>query len=113
MIMVQAGSSDHGGVGAAASARAFQTGRPLADVARDVLVRQHQVQSGREFDRMTVGGTNGQVGMRAPAEAEREASLVRTLVMIADGLITDFDIADLFDRLTTACVELRALRPPG
>jgi GAF domain-containing protein len=51
--------------------------------------------------------------MHAPGGAEREASLARTLVMIADTLVTDFDIADLFDRLTTACVELLGAATAG
>ncbi len=44
--------------------------------------------------------------MQAAGGPGREASLARTLVAIADTLVTDFDIADLFDRLTAACVDL-------
>jgi GAF domain-containing protein len=51
--------------------------------------------------------------MHAPGGAEREASLARTLVTIADTLVTNFDIADLFDRLTTACVELLGAATAG
>jgi len=51
--------------------------------------------------------------MSARGGAEREASLARTLVTIADTLVTDFDVADLFDRLTTACVELLGAATAG
>ncbi len=51
--------------------------------------------------------------MQAPGGPGREASLARTLVAIADTLVTDFDIADLFDRLTTACVELLGAATAG
>ena len=37
---------------------------------------------------------------------EREAALAGTFVHIADTLVRDFDVTDLFDRLTGACVEL-------
>jgi len=51
--------------------------------------------------------------MPATGGSARESSLARTLVMIADTLVTDFDIADLFDRLTTACVELLGAATAG
>lgn len=51
--------------------------------------------------------------MPAPGAFEREASLARTLVTIADTLVSDFDIADLFDRFTTACVELLGAATAG
>ena len=43
----------------------------------------------------------------------REITLARTLVTIADTLVTDFDVVDLFDRLTTACVELLGAATAG
>jgi GAF domain-containing protein len=46
-------------------------------------------------------------------EFRRETSLVRTLVGIADTLVTGFDVADVFDRLTTACVELLGAASAG
>ena len=51
--------------------------------------------------------------MAAAGGLERETSLARTLVMIADTLVTDFDVADLFDRLTTSCVELLGAATAG
>jgi GAF domain-containing protein len=51
--------------------------------------------------------------MQAPDSSEREASLARTLVTIADTLVADFDVADLFDRLTTACVDLLGAATAG
>lgn len=43
----------------------------------------------------------------------REAMLTRTFVTIADTLVNDFDIADLFDRLTNACVEVLGAAAAG
>src|SRR3954469_7493607 len=53
------------------------------------------------------------VGMGPSDDADRETSLARTLVTIADTLVSDFDVADLFDRLTTACVELLGATSAG
>ena len=44
--------------------------------------------------------------MSDPHSVEREASLAQTFVQITETLIRDFDVADLFDRLTGACVDL-------
>jgi GAF domain-containing protein len=44
--------------------------------------------------------------MSHPDSIDREASLAQTFVQITDTLVGDFDIADLFDRLTGACVDL-------
>jgi GAF domain-containing protein len=43
----------------------------------------------------------------------REAALAHTLVTIADTLVSEFDIADLFDRLTSACVDLLGAATAG
>jgi transcriptional regulator with GAF, ATPase, and Fis domain len=43
----------------------------------------------------------------------REAALAHTLVTIADTLVSDFDVADLFDRLTNACVDLLGAATAG
>lgn len=51
--------------------------------------------------------------MTDSGDAGREVSLARTLVMIADTLVGDFDVADLFDRVTTACVELLGATAAG
>jgi GAF domain-containing protein len=45
--------------------------------------------------------SSGQAGRH-----DRESSLASTFVQLADTLVRDFDVTDLFDRLTTACVEL-------
>lgn len=42
-----------------------------------------------------------------------EAVLARTFVMLADTLVDDFDVTDLFDRLTEACVELLGAATAG
>ena len=39
-------------------------------------------------------------------DGDRETSLAATFVQLADTLVRDFDVTDLFDRLTTACVDL-------
>src|SRR3954453_7297656 len=62
---------------------------------------------------MTPEDTNRWVGMQEAQSSDREATLARTLVTIADTLVTDFDVADLFDRLTTACVELLGAATAG
>jgi GAF domain-containing protein len=51
--------------------------------------------------------------MSDPGSSEREASLALTFVQIADTLVRDFDIADLFDRLTDACVDLLGAATAG
>lgn len=43
----------------------------------------------------------------------REATLAKTFVMLADTLVDDFDVTDLFDRLTSACVELLGAATAG
>jgi GAF domain-containing protein len=45
--------------------------------------------------------------------ASREAVLAHTLVTIADTLVSDFDVTDLFDRLTNACVDLLGAATAG
>src|SRR3954465_5399876 len=47
-------------------------------------------------------------GAAVPNEHQngREATLAGTLVAIADTLVSDFDVTDLFDRLTSACVDV-------
>jgi GAF domain-containing protein len=44
---------------------------------------------------------------------DRESSLAQTFVHLADTLVRDFDITDLFDRLTSACVELLGAATSG
>src|SRR3954447_13474640 len=51
--------------------------------------------------------------MTGPERGRREASLARTFVMLADTLIDEFDVTDLFDRLTGACVELLGAATAG
>lgn len=48
-----------------------------------------------------------------PASTDRETSLSRIFVEIADTLVQDFDVTDLFDRLTSACVELLGAATAG
>ncbi len=43
----------------------------------------------------------------------REAKLVRTLVELADNLVADFDIVELFSRLTDRCVEVLDVSAAG
>ncbi len=43
----------------------------------------------------------------------RESLLADTFVGLADTLVRDFDVADLFDRLTAACVELLGAATAG
>lgn len=45
--------------------------------------------------------------------AGRESALAHTLVTIADTLVSEFDVADLFDRLTSACVDLLGAATAG
>jgi transcriptional regulator with GAF, ATPase, and Fis domain len=45
--------------------------------------------------------------------AGREASLARTFVTIADTLVDNYDVTDLFDQLTVACVELLGATTAG
>jgi GAF domain-containing protein len=51
--------------------------------------------------------------MTGPHRGDREATLARTFVMLADTLVDDFDVTDLFDRLTGACVELLGAAAAG
>ncbi len=44
---------------------------------------------------------------------DRESSLAKTFVYITDTLVQDFDISDLFDRLTAACVEVLGAATAG
>jgi GAF domain-containing protein len=44
---------------------------------------------------------------------DREGLLTRTIVTIADTLVREFDMSDLFDRLTNACVELLGAATAG
>ncbi|WP_375476579.1 GAF domain-containing protein [uncultured Jatrophihabitans sp.] len=43
---------------------------------------------------------------QGPERTHREQSMAQTFVQLADTLVGEFDISDLFDRLTTACVDL-------
>jgi GAF domain-containing protein len=43
----------------------------------------------------------------------RETALARTFVTIADTLVDDYDVTDLFDRLTQACVDLLGANTAG
>ena len=49
-------------------------------------------------------------GQPAPG---REQTLAETFVMLADTLVEDYDIVDLFDRLATACVSLLGVTATG
>src|SRR3954447_2398621 len=51
--------------------------------------------------------------MTGPDSGTREAILAKTFVMLADTLVDDFDVTDLFDRLTGACVELLGAATAG
>jgi GAF domain-containing protein len=51
--------------------------------------------------------------MTGPSSGPREAILAKTFVMLADTLVDDFDVTDLFDRLTGACVELLGAATAG
>jgi len=62
---------------------------------------------------MRADSTDRQGEMDVADEPRREAALARTLVAIADTLVTDFDVADVFDRLTTACVDLLGAASAG
>jgi GAF domain-containing protein len=55
----------------------------------------------------------GHDAMTAPEIGQREAALARTFVMLADTLVDEFDVTDLFDRLTGACVELLGAATAG
>ncbi len=46
-------------------------------------------------------------------ERDREQELARTFVMLADSLVEDYDIVDLFDRLAAACVRLLGVTAAG
>ncbi len=51
--------------------------------------------------------------MGEDSAAGRESALAHTLVTIADTLVSEFDVADLFDRLTSACVDLLGAATAG
>jgi GAF domain-containing protein len=61
---------------------------------------------------MTAENAKGR-GMSAPGGPDRESALARTLVTIADTLVGDFDVNDLFDLLTSACVDLLGVATAG
>ncbi len=44
---------------------------------------------------------------------DREQELARTFVMLAEGLVEDYDIVDLLDRLAAACVRLLGVSAAG
>lgn len=48
-----------------------------------------------------------------PDDLARESLLADTFVRLADTLVRDFDVADLFDRLTSACVDLLGAATAG
>lgn len=51
--------------------------------------------------------------MTDTADESRETTLARTFVMLADTLVDEFDVSDLFDRLTGACVDLLGAATAG
>lgn len=51
--------------------------------------------------------------MSRPDRRDREGAVAQTLVTIADTLVREFDVHDLFDRLTTACVTLLTAAAAG
>src|SRR4051794_33958333 len=51
--------------------------------------------------------------MTEVSSSAREAALARTFVMLADTLVADFDVTDLFNRLTAASVELLGASTAG
>jgi GAF domain-containing protein len=51
--------------------------------------------------------------MTGPGNGQRAAKLAQTFVMLADTLVDDFDVTDLFDRLTGACIELLGAATAG
>jgi ANTAR domain/GAF domain/Histidine kinase-like ATPase domain len=50
---------------------------------------------------------------RPAASRSREQELSRTFVMLADSLVEDYDIVDLLERLTEACVRLLGVTAAG
>jgi transcriptional regulator with GAF, ATPase, and Fis domain len=51
--------------------------------------------------------------MGADSVVSRETALAQTMVTIADTLVSEFDVADLSDRLTRACVDLLGAAAAG
>jgi GAF domain-containing protein len=45
--------------------------------------------------------------------SDRESSLAQTFVLLADTLVSEFDVTDLFDRLASACVDVLGAAAAG
>ena len=52
-------------------------------------------------------------GGRVVTEPDREQALAEIFVVLADTLVDDYDVVDLLDQLTNACIDLLGVRAAG
>ena len=89
-------------------AAAFASGRPMYDIAQDVVERRMR------FDDEISGGTAAQPGDSGQhGRRGREAALARVFVRLADTLASDFDVVDFLQGLSADAVEILEAEAAG